>query len=208
MQCRTHPTATAVNTCNTCGEWLCEACTLDINGRLFCRACLAHMAAAEPEAAHAGKPPLMRRIRWGLTFFFSFLPGASHMYMGLIKRGLAAMCGFFMLIYLLTLVSGSLIGGPLTLLLALSIPVMVLTCAFDSFNLRRRMLNGEVVHDNIDDVIAFFNRNKHTLLFVLLLCVGLGVASSLISVLLRPFRMVLPWLIIGCGAYLVLRKKA
>ncbi|MCL2187634.1 MAG: hypothetical protein FWC16_05625 [Defluviitaleaceae bacterium] len=147
-------------------------------------------------------------MRRGLILVFSLLPGANYMYMGLIKRGLAAMCGFFLLIYLLTLVSGSIIGGPLTLLIALSMPVLVLTCAFDSFNIRRRIVNGEVVQDNIDDVIGFFQRNKKILLTVIIICIGLGVVGSLISWLLRPLRHIIPWLIIGFGAYVIFRRKA
>jgi hypothetical protein len=205
MQCRTHPTAHAVNTCNTCGEWLCEACTLDINGRLFCRACLAKMAASEaPEPARAPVCGAGRRIRWGLTFIFSFIPGANYMYLGLMKRGLAAMCGFFLLIYLLTLVAGSFLGWPVTLLFALSLPVCYLTYTFDGFNLRRRMLNGEVVHDNIDDVIAFFRRNKKAFIIILLLCIGLGLVGKIVGALIN----LIPLLLIALGVYVVVRKKA
>jgi len=207
MQCRTHPTATAVNTCNTCGEWLCEACTLDINGRLFCRGCLAKMAATPTEAPRTAYTRATRPVRWGLVFIFSFLPGASYMYLGLIKRGLAAMCGFFMLIYMLTLAYGSVLGWPVTLFFALSLPVCFLTYAFDSFNIRRRMLAGEVVPDNIDDIIFFFQRNKKVLLMLLIVVIGLGVVASLISALLAPLVQLIPMLIIGIGVYALLKKR-
>jgi hypothetical protein len=208
MQCRTHPTAHAVNTCNTCGEWLCETCTLDINGRLFCRACLAKIAEhGSPDPVYEKAPAMGRRIRWGLVFIFSFLPGAGYMYLGLMKRGLAAMCGFFLLIYLLTLVAGSFLGGPLTVLLAFSLPICFLTYTFDAFNIRRRMLNGELVNDNIDDVIAFFKRNSKTLLVLLLLCVGLGVFGSLVGAIIRPILNLIPMLLIAFCLYAVFRKK-
>jgi hypothetical protein len=129
------------------------------------------------------------------------------MYMGLIKRGLAAMCGFFLLVYLLTLVTGSVVGGPLTLFLWLAMVVFFLTCTFDGFNIRRRLLNGEEVTDNIDDVIAFFQRHKKTLLVVILLCIGLGVMGSIITAILRPLMNLVPLLIIGLGIYLVFRKN-
>ena len=208
MQCRSHPTAKAVNTCNTCGEWLCEACTLDINGRLFCRGCLAKMAgpAEEPTHTHAHAHSA-RPAPWGLVFIFSFIPGANYMCLGLIKRGLAAMCGFFMLIYMLTLVSGSILGWPVTLLFALSIPVCVLTYAFDSFNIRRRMRAGEIVPDNIDDIIAFFHRNKKVLLMLAIVVMGIGIVVSLISALLAPLFRLVPMLIIGIGLYVLFKKR-
>jgi hypothetical protein len=129
------------------------------------------------------------------------------MYLGLIKRGLAAMCGFFLLIYLLTLVAGSFLGGPLTLLLALSLPVCFLTYLFDGFNIRRRMLSGETVQDNIDDVLGFIARNKKSLFVILVLCVGLGVAGSLIHAVIRPLFNLIPLLIIGFCIYAVAAKK-
>jgi hypothetical protein len=130
------------------------------------------------------------------------------MYMGLMKRGLAAMCGFFLLIYLLTLVAGSFLGGPLTVLLALSLPVCYLTYTFDGFNIRRRILAGEAVPDSIDDVLGFLRRNKRLLITVLILFIGLGVAGSLIGALLRPLRHIIPLLLIGLGLYAVVRKKS
>lgn len=146
-------------------------------------------------------------MKRGLILFFSLLPGANYMYMGLIKRGLAAMCGFFLLIYFLTVVAGSIIGGPLTLLIILAMPVLILTCAFDSFNIRRRIANGEVVQDNIDDVINFLHRWRKPLLTILVICIGLGVFGSFISWIFSPLRHIFPWLIIGFGAYLLFKKK-
>jgi len=224
MQCRTHPTITASNTCNTCGEWLCDACTVDINGRLFCRTCLAKLAETEapPHGAPYGyrppPPPGFVPIPPHLygkpqpngffTFIFSFFPGANYMYLGLLKRGLAAMGLFFLNIYLLVIVSGSIIGGPLTVLLALGIPVSYLSFMFDGFNIRRRICAGEVVPDGIEDVTAFLRRNKKPLLTILVLCVLLGIASSVLGFILRPLLSLIPFIIIGLLLYMVFKRKA
>jgi hypothetical protein len=130
------------------------------------------------------------------------------MYLGLIKRGLAAMCGFFFIIYLLTLVSGSFFGGPMTVLLALSIPVCFLSFMFDGFSIRRRMAAGEVVPDGIDDVLAFFKRNKRPLLTLLVLLLVLGAAGSILSAVLRPVLNLLPLVFVGLVLYILLKKKA
>ena len=212
MQCRTHPAVTAVNTCNTCGEWLCTECTLNINGRNYCRACLVNFAASEgaapPPPRYFVPPPRPVKCPSGfLTFVFSFFPGANYMYLGLMKRGLAAMCGFFLLIYMLTLVSGSVFGGPLTVLLGLALPVCYLSYMFDGFNVRRRMMAGEVVPDGIEDVLAFLQRNKKPLLTLLILCLALGAAGSVINVIISPFLNLVPLLIIGLVLYILLKKK-
>jgi len=206
MQCTHHPGTAAVSSCSTCGEWLCHACALDISGNTFCRICLTRMA-SEPVPPVAPPPPRFhRRPSSGLTFILSFFPGVNYMYLGLMKRGLAAMCAFFLNIYALTLVSGSFIGGPLTLLLWLALPVGYLSFMFDGFIIRRRIVAGEVVPDNIDDVIGFIRRNKRPLLIMLALCVGLGVATSILSVILRPFLNLIPLVIIGLILYIAFKS--
>jgi hypothetical protein len=78
------------------------------------------------------------------------------MYLGLIKRGLAAMCAFFLLIYLAI----TAFALPLTLLFSLSIPVLWLTSLFDGFHTRRRINAGDPPEDNIRDILSALSRNK------------------------------------------------
>ena len=208
MQCRTHPTTPAYNTCNQCGDWLCEECTVDVQGRLFCRGCLSKLAKEPYESTSAHRPVVpvgtpVRKISGGALFIFSifFPPGVNYMFMGLIKRGLAAMCGFFLLIYLIGMSS-----WPLTLLFGLAMPIYVLTCIFDGFNIRRRILSGEVVGDNIDGAIDFLRRNKFIALIILLI-VGFNVLFSFLGVLFGLVRWLMPLLIVVAGLYLLLRNK-
>ena len=204
MQCRTHPTTPAFSTCNQCSDWICEECTVDIQGRLFCRGCLTKLA-APGSAPHPAMPvpmPGKRRISWGLLFMFSFLPpGVNYMYMGLIKRGLVALCGFFLLVYFI-----GVSNPPLTFLFSLAMPVFVLTCIFDGFNIRRRINAGEIVGDNIDGAINFLRRNKYVgwIIFTL---VGVTVLSSVLDVFFTLVRWLMPSIIIVFGLYLLLRRK-
>ena len=206
MQCRTHPTTPAFNTCNQCGDWLCEGCTVDIQGRQFCRGCLAKLAAPEgapyPVAPLSG--PGRRNISWGLLFFFSmFFPsGVNYLFMGLIKRGLAAMCGFFLIIYFI-----GVSDWPLVVLFSLALPIYFLTCIFDGFHIRRRINAGEVVGDNIDGVICFLRRNK-IVGWIVLALVGFSVISIVLNVFLSLVSWLLPGLIIVFGLYLLLRRKS
>ena len=208
MQCRTHPTTSAYNTCNQCGDWLCEECTVDIQGRLFCRTCLMKMAA--PGSAPYSVPPLppgvmpaKKRVSGGLLFLFSFFfpPGINYMFMGLIKRGLAALIGFFLIIYFINVSN-----MPLTLLFGLALPVYFLTCIFDGFNIRRRINAGEAVGDNIDGVILFL-KNNQIICWVLLALVGFSVLGSVMGIFIRLIRWLMPLVIIGLGMYLLFRHK-
>ena len=204
MQCRTHPTTPAFNTCNQCGDWLCDDCTVDIQGRQLCRNCLAKLAGpAGPHPAMPSSMPGGRRISWGLLFFFSaFFPsGVNYLFMGLIKRGLAALSGFFLIIYFI-----GVSDMPLTMLFSLALPIYVLTCIFDGFSIRRRINAGEVVGDNIDEVVGFLRRNKYVG-WIILALIGFSVLSSVVGVFIRFVGWMMPTIIIVMGLYLLLRRK-
>ena len=209
MQCRIHPENAGVNTCSQCGEWLCDACTVNLQGRVFCRKCLAKLTEgaegaygpvkdAEPVFTYAEKP---RHIFGGLLFLFSFIPGVNYMYLGLIKRGLAVMVGFFLLIYFITVSP-----FPLLLLLVFSIPVYYLTSLFHSFGLRRRINAGEAVGDSIDDVVNFLRRNKGLIIGFIILLFGVSIAGSLIRMVLVPILRYLPVIVILIGLYVIFKK--
>ena len=148
------------------------------------------------------------QINGGLLFFISFFlpPGANYMLMGLIKRGLAAMCGFFLIIYMI--VSASAV--PVIVLLALSLPVYSLTCVFDGFNIRRRINAGEHVEDGISDILDGILRNKKLMLVIFvviainfawrILGIGLVIISHLIN-------FAIPLAIIALVVYMIMKSK-
>jgi len=202
MQCIAHPTKAAANTCNHCGHWLCDECSVEVHGRLMCRSCLASLAnSPAPEGAPA---PFYKRANWGLLFLFScFLPpGANYMYMGLIKRGLAAMCGFFLLIYMVATVSFT----PFRMLFAFGIPVFWLTVIFDGFNLRRRINAGEAVQDGISDILSVILRNKGLALAILAI-IAITFAGRIFGVIFSILSVAIPVLVVAFGLYVLFRRK-
>jgi len=208
MQCKTHPGAQGNSTCNQCGEWLCDTCTIEINGRIFCRRCLAQIAAEPESAAAAPLPPRAvpaRRINGFLLFVFSMLPpGVNYMYEGLIKRGLAALAGFFLLIYLTAQFS----FWPLSLIFGLTFPVYILACMFDAFNIRRRMNAGETVNDDIDGVLKFLKRNKHIIIGFAVLVLALALLNTAYFALPFMLRRWLPIAVVALGLYMLVKSTA
>jgi hypothetical protein len=94
-----------------------------------------------------------KRISWGLMFVFSFiLPGINYMYEGLIKRGLFVMSSFFLLVYLVSVFNSPIFG--------FMIPILWITSIFDSFHIRRRILDGECVPDDVEDIVGFIRKHK------------------------------------------------
>jgi hypothetical protein len=148
-----------------------------------------------------------KNINGGLLILFSlfFPPGANYMYMGLIKRGLAAMSGFFLLIYLLIT---SFTGGAIALgiLFSLSLPVLWFACFFDGFHIRRRINDGEVVEDGIGDVLSSLFRNK-TLALILLIIIGIAFAGTILGVAAELIRRAVPVILVVFALYVIFRKR-
>lgn len=94
------------------------------------------MADEEKNEVQGGKPP-------ALVFLFSLLPGAGHMYMGLMTRGLHLMVLFFGTVYL---------GGASGLILnelwgIVVAPVIWFFSFFDALRISGRLQRGETVVD-------------------------------------------------------------
>jgi len=123
------------------------------------------------------------------------------MYMGLMKRGLAAMCGFFLLIYVA-------IGAsfPLALLLWLSVPVFYISSIFDGFNVRRRINAGEVVRDDIGDALNGIISNKFLRTLVLAV-VAIVILVSILDFAVTVITAVFVPLVIVFVLYILLKKK-
>jgi len=139
LRCYLHPEAEARLTCALCGRALCDSCAVQVEGKAYCRPCLKEAVGAD------GRETLVRGARSpALVFLFSLLPGAGHMYMGFMRRGLQLMVLFFGTIWLGSLSTPIGISDLVTVLAA---PVVWFYSFFDSLGISGRLARGEVVAD-------------------------------------------------------------
>ena len=214
MQCFAHPTRAASNTCDKCNHWICDDCTVNVGARILCKSCanILEPTAHTESTAHTEPEPVPtyvkfssvphKRISFGLLFLASLLaPGANYMYMGLLKRGLAAMCGFFMLVYLVVVFATS--SSPLMLLIpAFAIPIFWVTIFFDGFHIRRRINSGEIVEDGIGNILGGMLKNKFlTIIFFII------IALAILGFVFKILEPLLPFLLIGFAIYLIFVRK-
>lgn len=213
MQCKIHPTEKGVNTCNQCGCWLCEKCTFESSGRMFCPDCVSRQVSDVAKGFNEGhydarfderfdakfdeRKHVSRSISWMLLFIFTAcipLPGLNYMYLGLIKRGLVTMGAFFGMIYLgITFSDGSF--GHLGLIFFFAIPAIWLASAFDGFRLRARINAGEVISDDLEDIIKFFRRNRIFFAGIIIILLSIQVIGFILPGLFRILRNLLPVLV-------------
>jgi len=123
------------------------------------------------------------------------------MYMGLIKRGLAIMSAFFLIIFLITVVS-----MPLTLFLSLSLGVIYLASFFDGFSVRRRINSGEIIKDDVGEAFGFILKNR-TARTIFLVVIAVIVLVNILGFAINVISALLPILLIGFVIYLFVRKR-
>ncbi len=202
MNCVNHSDREGVNSCSYCGDRLCSQCSIDIDGRTICKRCISRLSTAIPPSAQRPVPPLPPRptapppapmYRGGprpnrfFLFVLSMIPGANYMYLGLMKRGLFVMSTFFLCTYL---ASFGIYGFPA---FGLVIPVLVITSFFDGFNLRRKMIEGEDVPDDISGILSFISNNKLLIGGVVVLLLGMNVLSDLSQFFRHGYTRGLPF---------------
>lgn len=90
-----------------------------------------------------------------LTFLFSLLPGAGHMYLGLMRRGLEIMVAFFGSIFLVAdALQLAEIGVPLSL-------IIYFYSLFDAYHLRKSIKRGDEIADSTFLKLTGFTLNGY-----------------------------------------------
>lgn len=163
MNCKYHNNLKGTNTCSACGEWICENCVLEVDGRIYCKDCLKSKLKNESSSdlykgytseKHTGTKLYKSGF---LTFMFGIIPGIAQMYLGYTKRGLIIL-SLFILCYYVDLFS------PLILLIyAFSF--------FDSFKLKNNLERGIYQEDNITDIKKFMFENKFFIIILSLIVI-------------------------------------
>ena len=144
MNCHYHSEKEATGFCLKCKQPLCPECAVLIDGRVICKACVNHaIDSKRPWRINWEKYDFLKNPKYLTTLLITacMLPGSSHMYMGLKKRGLFIMSIFLSIIFISVLLKFPL----LNLLLIL----IYLTNFFDSLKLYKRIESGEKVEDKI-----------------------------------------------------------
>ncbi|HYW84418.1 MAG TPA: hypothetical protein VFB30_14250 [Spirochaetia bacterium] len=100
MTCINHPKMEAAADCAECGRPFCAACIVELDQRSWCRDCLSRIVSRT--GAGARVHPGWRKLAAALL---SIVPGAGHMFLGLIGKGFALMGLLISSIFLVILYS-------------------------------------------------------------------------------------------------------
>lgn len=149
MNCKNHNGTSGVNTCSVCGDWICDECTVELDGRLFCKNCVS----VKEKSKDSSSSVIMSKSKAPssfLTLCCAFIPGCGQMYLGLTKRGLVILSIFLACNYLDMFSSAFFFVGILTWFFGF----------FDTFNNKKKIDSGIEPSDDIDDLKKFITDNK------------------------------------------------
>jgi Domain of unknown function (DUF5668)/B-box zinc finger len=111
MNCANHADVPATAYCRTCGKPLCNSCSRDVRGVIYCEECLAsHLSGTMPPpgtvAVPPGAQPSTSGPSPGLAAILGFIPGVGAMYNGEYAKGFIHVVIFATLIWMADNVSG------------------------------------------------------------------------------------------------------
>lgn len=152
MKCSYHSEADSNFTCSECNASICKDCAVNNNGKIICVKCaevkglnIVKNQGNKDIYKHSSNPKDSRTINIFWATVLSFIPGAGHMYLGIMKRGLQLMVAFFGLIAVSNVFySADFIG--------LFSVIVWFYSVFDCYHIRKKLQHGEIVEEDL-----FFN---------------------------------------------------
>ena len=208
MSCLYHSDRSAVNTCSKCGAWLCDGCSVEIEGRIICKPCIARemQGGARDERGYGehgyggygrGRHP---HGRYADERSHGVDPRAVFASSDGRERGSQHVNAFWLLCFSALpganyMCMGLIKRGLCTMAaffgsiymtamfggapFVFLIPILVITSMFDGFRIRRLINAGVKVDDGIDDVRTFVREHRMLLLVAVLVMFGMQVLRSL-----------------------------
>ena len=215
MKCAHHGDAEAVAACAGCGKQLCGACAVELGAESWCRDCL--IGTVKSKGVYLFGVNDRTFSRKLTAMLLSIVPGAGHMFLGLLGKGFALMGLLFASIFLVILYSDS---TGMYWLSAYLIPTLgALFLSYAVFDVRE-IASGRSMDDDptMKAIQDRFLMNGRTFGFILLIAgiVGiLNVFAAPLNVLLRDLcgvdlpvtAIVVPVILTAGGIHLLLRGR-
>jgi hypothetical protein len=218
MKCANHPRVEAAAACASCGRPICGACTVELDHRSWCRDCLSRIVARSGSGARVH--PGWRKLA---AACLSLIPGAGHMFLGLIGKGFVLMGLLVVTLFLVILYSDSTGMYWVTAYLVPTLSVLFLSYAvFDAMAIADAQRSGREAAQSEDDTMkGMWERvllNPRTLGWVVLLSGVVGVLHlfsepfsrwtlALLSVSFPLNGLVIPVLLVIFGILLLRRSR-
>jgi len=210
MNCVNHADVPSSAFCTQCGRALCNDCTRNVRGSVYCEQCLAEFVArqsAGDPAVH--KPPVQQKVIAGTNpaaaFVLGLTPGVGAIYNGEFLKAAIHVLIFGILV---SIVGDAGAGGPLV---GLAIAVFYIYMPFEAYyTAKKRKLAAEGIdlETPIDQLHRQFGEAKDKELWggaALIVIGGLFLADNFDLVRLDRIGRLWPVVLIGMGVWMLKR---
>lgn len=151
MNCKYHSNINSNNTCNVCGEWICENCVLEVDNKIYCKDCLKERYKQENNKNNIAtlnnnfKDKNVESNSY-LLYLINIIPGCLPLYLGY-KRGLNYLILFFLF---------------LSLNLEACAIVTFIYSFFQGLNIKRKLENSQnnLIINETENLYINFKPNK------------------------------------------------
>ncbi|HUI68908.1 MAG TPA: hypothetical protein VL354_00220 [Spirochaetia bacterium] len=171
MKCSIHRGVESIGTCTQCGRPFCADCAIEVGEGVWCRECLGAILTKTP-SNHPGWVKLVAAL-------LSLVPGAGHMFLGLIGKGFALMALLIASVFLVILYSDATGMYWMTAYLVPSLSLLFLSYAlFDAMAICDARKGGRALPTDDATMHAVWERvllNRRTAGWVLLIAGVVGV---------------------------------
>ena len=155
MKCYVHPDIEAVGTCMNCGRAVCSDCSLDIAGKMTCKAC-AEKLATQCVTVPKKEPALALALSLIGGFVSGMFIGLGQLYNGQIKKAVIlsvahVLLGFTLVVLFILVAIVTLGFGAICCLPILIFPLALwLYAMYDAYVTAEKINKGEPVKDWLD----------------------------------------------------------
>jgi len=140
VKCAVHAEVEATGYCRNCGKAMCQQCTRDVQGVLYCEPCLAALVThPQPPAPASSSSP-------GAALFLGFVPGLGAVYNGEYTKALVHIVVFIALIAGLN----SDLGDAGDTVLGLSLAGFIVYMAIDAHRTAKAKTRGEAPPSSVE----------------------------------------------------------
>jgi hypothetical protein len=209
MKCSNHPRAEAAGTCAECGKAFCASCVVEIDHRSWCRDCLSRIVARTGTGARVH--PGWRKLAAGLL---SIIPGAGHMFLGLIGKGFALMGLLIVSVFVIILYSDATGMYWMSAYLIPTLAVLFLSYAvFDAMAVADAQRGGRTAPEDDETMKSIWERvlvSRRTIGWLLFAAGGVGLLRLLGDQLQLTFPLmavVIPVILLVLGILLVTKGR-
>jgi len=192
VKCAVHAEMEATGYCRNCGKAMCQQCTRDVRGVLYCEPCLAALVTHPQPPAPASSPSP------GAALFLGFVPGLGAVYNGEYTKALVHIVVFIALIAGLN----SDLGDAGDTVLGLSLAGFIVYMAIDA----HRTAKAKALGQSPPSSVEAWGKDKPV---GPLLLIGLGVIFLLNQFHFFSFHIFFrfwPVFLIGAGVLMLLNR--